>query len=271
MSRRLYASSGLLVGVSVSVALGVACSLSDLSREFGASEAGVDASATDASTGGGETGAPFCASRTPAPFLCDDFDERTDFGRWEPPTRLFGGALRVDTADSYSAPGSLLVSIPSAMTNAPIAFLSKKVTRTVTGATLSFAIKTDDARGKTVRAPTATITAETAAGQRQARVVLGTEGPNVTELQLQPGGAVLFSQSFPLALPSGTWTRVEMAVSFTDPGHVTVKLDDQIAVDRSLHGGWAPAPATANVGIEYASTPTTAFDVRMDNVVFDAP
>lgn len=249
-----------------------ACALGYLSAEF-STDAGSDAG-SDAGIAIDGASTKFCESRTPTPSFCDDFEGDAGFERWDDVTQLFGGTATIDTRDpsSPASPSSLFVTVPEADADAPIAYLKKKfLPAFVSEATLAFAIRTEDMAGKTERAPVATIHAEVPGGPREVRLVLAAP-PNIAELHLGSQGEVQLGRTYFLspALKPGAWTRVEMQLSLTSPGHVKVTLDGVLALDQELSGTWQPAPVSINVGIEYAVTPTRAFTVRLDDVAFDA-
>ncbi|HEY8075068.1 MAG TPA: hypothetical protein VIF62_13185, partial [Labilithrix sp.] len=65
---------------------------------------------TDAHEGGIDAGPPFCASLSPAPKFCDDFDDLDPMTKkWDQQVFLTGiSSLAIDETQSTSAPASLL-------------------------------------------------------------------------------------------------------------------------------------------------------------------
>ena len=264
----MVASGRRLFAVALSGLL-AACALEELSRDFGRDGGG--ASDGGGPSDGGTTGdgaapaGPFCSTRQPAPFFCDDFDQSPPLGLWSR-TEAGGGTLRVDTSDAVSRPGSLLVTIPATTNSSPIAFLSKETSGPVTEATLSFDLKTDDLSGEPARSPSCMIEADGHA----ARLMLAS--PTVfNEIAFDGSGTVVSSADAPPSpgIPAGEWTRVELRVVLSPSPRATVKIGSVVAADVALSSGWHRAPVTARLGIYYAETPTKGWTARFDNAVLE--
>ncbi|MBX3186179.1 MAG: hypothetical protein KF819_04155 [Labilithrix sp.] len=88
---------------------------------------GGDAGAPEA--GDGSVGAPPCATLSPAPFLCRDFDDGAPIAAgFDGVTTENGGALTIDADDRRSAPNSLLLVLPSAPSSQVVrAYLGKQL------------------------------------------------------------------------------------------------------------------------------------------------
>ncbi len=252
--------------------VGVAsCSLEELSREYGVTDAGPSPPPGLLADAGADGATGFCASRASRGLVCDDFDEGLGFSQWPEVVQVNGGTLAIDREGALSSPASLLVTVPDATKDSPIAYLERRLSTDTSAATLSFAIQTDDVTGRTERAPSCAVRAYTTKGMRELRLTLAAP-PRLDEIHLDATNQVTLGKQLVLAEPlrPGVWTRMEMRVSFVGAGHVTVTVGGKTAVDQDLSGGWGPAPASALVGIAYAVPPTKAFRLRLDDVLFEA-
>lgn len=264
-NERVLASGRRLFAVVLSGLL-AACALEELSREFGRDRDGGEPSDDAGMTGEGAAPAgPFCSSRQPAPFFCDDFDQSPPLGLWTR-TEASGGTLRVDTSDAVSRPGSLLVTIPATTNPPPVAFLSKETSGPVTEVTFSFDLKTDDLSGEPERSPSCVIEADGHA----ARLMLAS--PTVfNEIAFDGSGKVVSSADAPPSpgIPAGEWTHVELHIVLSPSPRATVKIGSVVAADVALSSGWHRARVIARLGIYYAETPTNGWTARFDNAVLD--
>src|SRR5689334_18982628 len=124
MNRR--ASSLLALALALGLALGCRAVLGiDESRNLLEPDAGV--SDTDASDAGDipDTAPtmPYCASLSPPPAFCADFDEALVTKGWEnegkvpDPGEFGGGHIALDTANAQSLPASAAFDLPALVTN----------------------------------------------------------------------------------------------------------------------------------------------------------
>lgn len=253
--------------------------------------AGPDDAGRDTST------PPFCASQSPAPTFCDDFDQDPDDAAalaapWDQVTGLGGSVTRAG-AIFTSSPYAMLVTADSPVTGTidlagykAFTTLPKAGQYTVGTFTLAFDLYV--------------VAADTTASSDavlSAFEMVGTTGDERWALQLEAsydsgdagvldvrfsenrtrvdGGNVYSSgpdSGAPLVLPVGAWTRVTMITTTTDAGAASVELDFD---GKTVSMGSAAIPFTGGipeilVGLTYAAPSAQGWTVRYDDVTFDA-
>jgi hypothetical protein len=270
---------------------GAACwdfdSLSD-----GRADAGTDAplpgpdtgSPGDAADGGGTIDAGdagFCASLSPKPLFCDDFDHEQLPGQWSE-QHAMNGSEQLDPMSFVSPPDSLLVQYAALAANQPLnAVLRKQLTQlpfTGLPSKLTFEVFLEPVRADMTAnaiSVVASVDYFDVAGDRYAmqfsqqvnagQVVLRFEE------QAQPAnmGTMQVNHPLPDALPFGQFTDVRLVVM---GGRAQVTYGGTVETDVALI---APTPVTPtrvqlSLGATFESTPSAGWAMRYDNVTLDA-
>jgi hypothetical protein len=239
---------------------------------------------------------PFCASQSPAPTFCDDFDEYPDDAAalaapWDQVTGQ-GGSVKRAGQIFTSSPYAMLVTADSPVTgNIDLAgykaFTTLPKTGEFTAGTFTLAFDLYVAAADTTGNSDAVLSAFEMVGTLDnARWALQLE----TSYDDSDAGGVLdvsFSQNRTLAdggntydpgpavtqsLPLATWTRVTMIATTTDLGTATVELDFG---GKEVSKTSATIPVVDGipeilVGLTYAAPSSQGWTVRYDDVTFVA-
>jgi len=255
-------------------ALAVACASfsSDATPTPGPSDAAPsdastgDAGTTDASSPDAPSG-PFCASLTPKPIFCVDFDED--------PSAATGfdeelGTVALDSRFVVSAPASLLaLTVDGGGTPESISRLGRTLTSGTTSQKVSFMIRLgDDDGGNPPQTPYGIVLRLIVDGWN-VDLDVANAGLGYLDFLLQypDGGAQDDRVTLLRRPPPGVWTKVELRLTTTG-GNVRAELDigGQPAIDpyTSLIPKLSSSPRIY-LGLIYSSNAV----VRYDNVVFD--
>lgn len=272
---------------------GATASPHDASLRHDASESGAtpnpleDAAAPPNDSGAipesGATG--YCASLSPAPRFCDDFDESTSLSKWDS-TGSVHGLNNVSSAQSTSPSQSVASSSVAVSTGQVVDVGLYKLFPALTGIprveTLSFDMYIDviDSAHAALAVVGALAMRNTTGGLHELQFVVtlnnGKVVPTFPEYT-EPGdggatGYVAHGTTTTLSLK--TWTRVTIELSMGNPnggaGNAARLLFDgvqaaTIGVNLSVSN---PAPQLV-LGLSYVSPPSDGWTVRYDNVTFD--
>ena len=209
----------------------------------------------------------FCASRTPADFLCADFDGDLLAG-WTGPFGAGGGSVRADDGGSTSPPFSMLAAATRDGGTLPTAGVVKTFSQTVNGFHLELDI---ELLGDTIFQYV-----QLALGDYS--LIVGT-GPSGTQFvqedaRFGDGGTARKIHSFTGPQTNGPWVtgvwhHLVVDAALTAPATVDVKFDgaSALAAEPLLYPAVAGAQATLRVGELFVEPGTYAS--RFDNVVFD--
>jgi hypothetical protein len=257
---------------------------SDTAFDVGASDgtAAVDVDAGDAGEtsqpDGGAGDAGFCATLSPTPTFCDDFDENPLGFGWDDVSRSAGATYAFDTSSWRSPPNAILLALPFVDGGAPSppyhVSQVKAITGNVTHATLAF-----DARADTLGTGTLASLARFQSQGKAVEVRLELDAAaspvaaNVREADLGDAGYAYHSHALPGGgLLTGAWTHVVLDLTLSPSAAATfsVSIDGASALSSTaLVGTFPPQPITVEVGIGYVSPPLGGWRVRYDNVTID--
>jgi hypothetical protein len=263
-------------------------------REDGGPE---DATGATEDAGADGSTPPFCASQSPAPTFCDDFDEYPDDAAalaapWDQVTGLGGSVRRAGTIFT-SSPYAMLATADSPVTgNIDLAgykaFTSFPRTGEYTAGTFTLAFDVYVVAADTTVKSDAVLSAfemiSTVGLERWALQLEtsydsadgGVLDVSFSENRTRADGGYSYSpgpdSGAPLVLPVGTWTRVTMIATTTDAGTATIELDFD---GKKVSEGSTNVPVTGGipeilVGLTYAAPSSLGWTVRYDDVTFDA-
>jgi hypothetical protein len=223
--------------------------------------------AADANAEASADGAPplgFCASLSPAPDLCTDFDDAVFPGSWTIMTAGIGSALSTTAA---SRSGSRSVALASAGAATGMAYLTHTLaTAVTTELVLGFSIRADQVRS----------------GENELAVILlGSAGGSRYELQIEllDGGVLNLEEETPLAdgtvpqtdrslgsiLPTGQWRSMRIALALgTTSSSITFSLEGAADVTLPLSAHLYKAAPTIDIG--HNSSTTAPFALHYDDV-----
>jgi hypothetical protein len=222
---------------------------------------------------------PNCASLSPAPFFCDDFDANTDNGLWDP-VHQTGGTVVVNSTEYISPFNSMLVTVNG---NADPSTLEAEAFKSLPGGVmtgtcaLGFALRIDAA--DTSSASSAVVAAiqlhgattqwdlelEVYYSQTASAFTVG-----ITEIPQE----VVHPAT--VTFPLGTWVNALMTIALppAPDGSATAKLtlNGSTALSATVHvlaGAQPTSSPTAVVGTNYATATSGGWALRYDNVTFD--
>lgn len=240
----------------------------DTSVHDAASDGGVDAVADTVSTP--DASAHFCAFLSPAPVLCEDFDEGTAFdARFTAKFVASTAHLGADGAYAKTAPDSLFSSTD---TSTPFvnsyAYLSRVFTGTGSRLELAFDVLLVQTVSGQSAVTAALIVDDGLPTQHQLAFVLGSLNEIEESFVAADGGSIFLDTQLAVSPTPGTWSRVDIVLSLPQRT-ATVTVDGAAAVTAApLDSSWpASGVLTADVGIGYVSGTSGPWDIRYDDVV----
>jgi hypothetical protein len=213
--------------------------------------------------GGAATDARFCATRTPTPTFCDDF-ERTD---------LLGGLW---DSQQVSSSGTVAIQSNALVTTIPL-YTTGDIGRA--GLERAFGVATRVSYGFRLRvdAPPPNDNFEAMA----LTVTIGGDSFNL-HLGLESGALVFVEQTFPEGGPStyedhpltvpitfGSDHRVEIVAKLTAPPRSTVFVDGKVAWDADAPAFFRPGRAQIAAGLIDVFSPAGPDALHIDDVVVD--
>ena len=280
MSRfRLVSTSVLAIAFGVA-ACSLTTSLDGYSGAVPPSEAGNDAAdATtdadaDADAGGGKDGGRFCASLTPSPTFCDDFDEEGPFTPWVETRVNAGSTITRDHGAFRSAPSSLLTVSQGSAMGGGAAFLRLTSPSAVRRARFAYDLRVDARDPQTGYAEVSYLRFGGADKVYAFYVRLFHDPARTTaftaEAYLPDGGIPQHNVNLAGDPKFTDWTRIVVDVDLRTAPHVTVTVDGALAGETTLEPSlYPPSVATVEPGVGYAGSPAGAWKLRYDNVAVD--
>jgi len=282
MATVLRTWTGVLVVGGALGAGATQCALMPSLDGFSGSQGVPDASPADAAgEGGGDGGTEggdsgrWCASLSPAPLFCDDFDDQGPFTRWTDQYVRSGGTVARDGTAFRSAPNALLTLSPSSI-DPSSAFVYLSTADTKSKVHVAYDMRIDSRDPTTGYAEVNELRFDTP-GLAFAIYLRVFNDPNtsttvVSEAYLPDGGV----PSHEVALAGNPrfdgWRRVGVDIDLASTPHtVAVTLDGKAAGTVTLEPSlYAPGPVRMQLGIAYTGHPTTStWAIRYDDVTID--
>jgi len=229
-------------------------------------------------TGGG---ASFCASLSPKPLFCADFDEGSATAGWDSVSGQKGTAS-LNTSESTSAPASMAidtVAISSGQVDCAGYKLFPTLVNKALTMTLAFDVRFDatDAKKDAVIGSIQLNAANGTLYEVQVDVAMSTSGDltvDVPELTTPTSGTETYvDHTLSKKLALGQWHHIvllETAPASSGSGSLVVTIDGSQAFSGSINvlvSSWTPEVI---MGTSYIASPSSAWSIRYDNVTFDA-
>jgi len=273
--RRTAPSIGLALAAS---ALGCTLLTSlDGLREEGASVAADGASPSPSSDGGASdapvadaplTPTAFCASLSPKPTLCADFDSDPFSAGWDKEDVYGQGRLSADDGASVSPRRSLLSVFLQGTTGGAANLDRRLATALKSRLLVDFDVKIesyDDQRALLF------VVELTAAGSRTDRLAFRVQkgvGADVHEAAQLADGGVDYTATGAIPLPTGSFKHVTWEVKTTGNGSsMSVDIDGTTRSTSSTRAHEYLSTPKVSVGLAYLAEAETSWRVRFDNVV----
>jgi hypothetical protein len=225
----------------------------------------------------------FCASRSPSPLFCEDFDEGSFTQGWSY-VHTVSGSLALDGTDFQSAPAAMIAesNIAGAGTVDVAGYRSFALTGTSSFAgTLDLDLRVDraDADGGSAVLAQLGLLDGTGGGQYFVQLVAYSHGatplsPSVNEAYFATGvTSPALTHPVTQTLAVGAWTHVTLAVTAPFGGGAGTET---LSFDGTQVGSSAITVPVKNftqvlgVGLTFVKTPSNGWSALYDDVTFDA-
>lgn len=227
------------------------------------------------------TSSSSCASRSPAPTFCDDFDHETLPGAWDV-FHSVGGSMLIDPGSHVSPPSSLLAAFAPLQPGQLLdTALRKRFTLPPSRGTTTFALAVEPVAADTT--PNAVIVLASidfldAMANRyslQLALTQGMAGLIVTlgeQSGFVDGGMSYVEHALRDPLVLGRWTKIRLDVTRTAPQTASVRLafDDRVELDAvPLQVTVNATTLQATLGTTFVSLPSKGWTIRYDDVTVD--
>jgi len=240
-------------------------------------DANVTADANAAPDAGIVDAAPFsCATVSPAPMFCDDFERDSVLGEWTDTDLVGGGTITIDAITSTSGTRSLLGTTPASATadtfNATIHHATFPVV--VSDVHLDFdeniASAVDmnqfDLFRLTLHTPS-----DPASGALQIAITLKSTEIFLDENDYRVVPTKYIAHDYKRAPAYGKWERFSMHLTLGASPHVTVMLGADVIVDDDLTSpNVVPSSLELVLGLYNSYEPAAKRSVNFDDLVLDA-
>jgi hypothetical protein len=244
----------------------------DAASKETSTDAAPDVIATDASDAGD---GGFCATLSPKPLFCQDFDEGPVATGWDN-INANVGTVDVSSAQSVSPPKSLLATFPSATNLYVFDYVAKNFKAPIGNATLEFDLDMDtiDPSQQYTKVVEFVFSGNTPNYILYLQITDSTTLSMVYQQPTSDGGVTFGDYGGTQLPPLGKWTHVKIDLfkSTTDSSTAAADLfiDGNVALTSFPLGSSAAFGDVAlRIGLPGVSVPTTAWKVYIDNVTFD--
>lgn len=229
-----------------------------------APDAGARVKATPSPADGGASG--FCATRTPRPAFCDDFDRGALGATWDVLERGAPQQASLDTVTFLSPPAAFAVTPPRlAAGELGATLLRRTVKGTARRFVFGFAVRAD---APPTDGTLAIATLDLALDHLLTLYLRDDDpvspGPSLAEAA--PGAGAIVRTRLASAPPAGVWTRVELDVDAA-AGHAVVRIAGAVVLSAPVSRASAVDP-TIRVGA-LVTGPADAYGLRFDDVTLD--
>lgn len=214
--------------------------------------------------------APFCASLSPQPTLCADFDEGPFNASFPVLSEPGSTELGADGQYSVSPPNSMYAKVAQGESIAnTYAYVEKTFASTAKGADYAF-----DIRPESITANASAVVAEIGLDyglptQHVLGLVFSTTDRLEESFFESDGGEVFLEHDFGPVLQVGSWTHIEIVLSLAQGTVEVLANGTQVLAPAMLDATWPTSTSslTVDVGFEYANDTTSAWTARYDDVV----
>ncbi len=223
----------------------------------------------DAADANVDAGSRFCASLSPAPRFCDDFDDVDPMTKkWDQQTYLPGiSALSIDETQFTSAPASLLVTTMARPAGeGSVGSLRKTVNGTPLRAKLVFSMRASATTWTQGAYSVANIDASN--DHFYTLYFRDDDFANGQKASLKETvGSTDTYHPLSKVPPPNVWTRITVELD-AEAGKATVLYGAETVLDATI-ASFTMSDPTFRVGSPYMIGPTDAWNVNDDDVVFD--
>lgn len=233
---------------------------------------GNDAPADALADAGDGAASGYCASLSPAPGFCADFDEGSFDAQFAFKHTTGTGLLSGDSTASVSPPTSFLARVGASSTgNGDFAFMTRVFGGSATQFTYAFDLRLDAVAGGQNSGVLAAIIIDDGAADSHTLsfYTTGTYAA-VEEVFARPDGGMAYLDHTLSWVPKlDTWTRVSFSID-TAAGTCAASIDgkaDLTSTSCSLDPSWTSGPPAIDLGWSYVASQASAWSAHYDNVV----
>jgi hypothetical protein len=226
---------------------------------------------------------PFCATLSPTPLFCADFDEGSPTAGFSP-IHTTGGSLSLDSAEFVTSPGALLAQSSAIAAGGVVdttVYRSFALSGQTLTATLDWDVRVDQADAAGGVAVLGELALHDAGGDvyfLQLQVTSNGGAPlscNLPEVYVpSTGGAGAYTAhpaSATIALSRWTHVTLSMTAPFAGgAGTATLSLDGMQAESTPISVAVSGFTPSFGIGLPYASGPSQGWTAVFDDVVLDA-
>jgi hypothetical protein len=271
-------SSALRVRIAATLALAAWATACGLTADFSGLQGGVrdgaveDAGAAEAPPEGeasddGSSG--FCASLSPKPRLCADFDEGLPVGAgWTTVDVSQGQTVSVDPSVSYSPTASLLSAVSPMGTGYESGRLEESLPVLASHVHAEFKVLLPGGGGPFELFSLQQITPD---GSYYGLYYKEEGGKLVAYVSALGSDGMMHGKVYPLGAPPVTWLHVEIDMDISDTGTLVVKHDGAAVVNAVNLPTSTPTRAQLASEIGFFSPNPATAQVHFDDVVIDWP
>lgn len=235
------------------------------------SEAGPDAPATTDSGPDGQDSAPagYCASLSPTPGFCADFDTGALDSQFSFDHTAGTGSLSADATTSVSPPDSFAAKLGKSSTNTGFAFMTRVFSGTATQFKYGFELRLDGWPGGPAAGVLAAIVIDDGAADSHtlSLYVTGTYAALEESFATTDGGMAYLDHKLNWTPTLGVWTHVAFSVDLSAKTcSVTVNGKADLT-GSALDPSWKVGPPAIDLGWSYVASQSAAWVAHYDNVV----
>jgi hypothetical protein len=209
----------------------------------------------------------FCATRTPQPKFCDDFDDGELEGDWDS-TTILNGEPALDTSVATSLPASLVVgTLPLVDGESAHAHLRTTATGAPTGhVVLSFELML--ATATYTKGVVAIATLDVSSNHFFTLYLRDgdADSPAATLEEIAPASTT--RHVLTKLPPANVWTRATIDIDLAN-AKASVLWGAEKALDQAPIAAGAAEDPTVRIGAVYVYGPADAFEARFDDVTLD--
>ncbi len=222
----------------------------------------------------------FCASLSPQPLLCDDFDEHALPDIW-PEFNQVGGALSLDSTASVSPPNSLSIMSDPLASGQPYDTSLRRVFPLASPPdTVSLEFSLQSVSADPTLSDAIVIAAldflDANMDRYTVQITLFQEGIGLglrleEQARLRDGTSSYMTQPLPDSIGAETWTDVRLVVTRASPAAASARVtfNSTTEIDTPLVLSVAATSVQVDIGSSFETEPSAGWTNRYDNVVFD--
>ncbi len=242
---------------------------SDAPSPDAVADSGGDAPVTDAVADGNDAATGYCASLSPAPGFCADFDTGKFDSQFSFDHTAGTGSISADAKVSVSPPNSFYAKLGISSPSDDFAFMTRVISDSASQVTYAFDLRLDARPGGPPAGVLAAIVFNDGKANRHTLsfYVTGTSAALEESFTTTDGGTAFLDHKLLWVPKLGQWTRVAFSMD-VNAGTCTATIDGKPDLTNgSLASSWSTGAVTLDLGLSYVSSQSAAWAAHYDNVV----